>query len=463
MAAARQVQIEVTGKVDQYESALKQAESKTREMARKISSASSSVTAFEGESQSYSNFLGINSYERTRAQRAASRSQQIEDAIAKSNAAYKSQRFNDKMYDYQPADIKGFDRARQSTSGWLESAVKVELAMQATRLAVDGAVVGAKIMTGELRGIKAISESLRGLPIVGGVIGSIGGAIGYARADDLKAEQKANQDRIARIKQQRTQDEENARESLLSGVKQTQRERELLGRDGLSRELTIIDQERRSRLEAIDKDEKELKKRVGAVSKESQSAFAEARANAESIAADKAKYARKKASDDEAAQIKELAGKNNELALKSAGDTYGYRREQIKNQYEREIGSTTNERAKGLLRGAMNMELQGVDREQKEEQDRKRREKALAYYDRWDSAREQAMGNIQSNVDAISSQRLEASDAGMLTRGTGTDRSLEIAQEQSKLLEDIAKILQEQTTRDQNRDIWAQANAVGFN
>ena len=90
-------------------------------------------------------------------------------------------------------------RARREGTSFLDTTIKAAMAMQGMRLAVDASVVGAKIMTGELRGIRQIAEAMKGLPIVGGVIGSGVGAYDYATAQDLKDQKKADQKALDRF------------------------------------------------------------------------------------------------------------------------------------------------------------------------------------------------------------------------------------------------------------------------
>lgn len=69
---------------------------------------------------------------------------------------------------------------------FLNATVKAAAAMKGMEFVIDSSVVGAKIMTGELRDMKKILEEASKLPLVGGLFGASGGALSYARADDVK-------------------------------------------------------------------------------------------------------------------------------------------------------------------------------------------------------------------------------------------------------------------------------------
>lgn len=139
-------------------------------------------------------------------------------------------------------------------------------------------------------------------------------------------------------------------------------------------------------------------------------------------------------------RMADLRGKLVESELEAAGETLDAKLEAIENSYNAQIAKATAGE-KELLEKIKEAEKSNAVRLDEERQ----REAIMAErgreYDMMTRARDQAEGRVRSRIAAIQGQSLSAQDAGFLTRGTGTDRSTEIADEQLKVQRETQRIL----------------------
>lgn len=154
------------------------------------------------------------------------------------------------------AEMSGLNRQQDS---FLNTAVKIEAALQATRLIIGASVAGAKMLTGEFKTFREVASEASKLPIVGGVIGSVVGMYDYAKANDLKAAQaeeikKAERQRAAYLKQQ-----ENARNTFSQIADDAEFEAVTVGLSEGDKRIEEIEKNRKERIAAIRKQVADLR------------------------------------------------------------------------------------------------------------------------------------------------------------------------------------------------------------
>jgi len=176
------------------------------------------------------------------------------------------------MYQRDAADnswqnsIRSMSRAQAEMSGlnrehdsFLNTAIKVEASLQATRLIIGASVAGAKLLTGEFKTFRDVAAEASKLPIVGGVIGAAVGAYDYAKAKDLKDAQaeemkKAERQRAAYLKQQ-----DNARGAFSQIANDAEFEAVTAGLAEGDKRIEEIEKNRKERIAAIRKQVSDLR------------------------------------------------------------------------------------------------------------------------------------------------------------------------------------------------------------
>lgn len=145
---------------------------------------------------------------------------------------------------------------REQSSSGIENVVRLGAALAVVRAALDSAVVGAKLFSGELKwGADAAAEIAKTIPILGQ---SLASAIDYGSGADIRAELKQNEKAATRLRAQIEGRKRSILENWGDQFRGIQQEHALSGKEGIELKMGRIEFERVNRLD-------ELKKQYGQV------------------------------------------------------------------------------------------------------------------------------------------------------------------------------------------------------
>lgn len=171
--------------------------------------------------------------------------------------------------------------------------------------------------------------------------------------------------------------------------------------------------------------------------------------------------AERKKQEAEAKNIDRLERLVRASALEAVGDTLGAKLERIGANYAGQIeGASPGSRS--LLRQLEGQERARAMMEDQVARREEARKKASAAFDQGEQVRAQAEGLVNRRMDILANQRLAASDAGMLTRSAGTDKSIELAAKSVQIEQEIARILKDSADRERRKDAFVSKQLVGF-
>lgn len=321
----------------------------------------------------------------------------------------------------------------------LEHVLKLGGAIKGVELGLSVAAGAVSAFRGDAEGVRRAAESI---PVLGIVLAGVF-AIGDA----------ATQKTVAQLEQIKKRTEENAEATkkwvdeytrvqnramvIADSIKSLNAEGRTIGLKGRDAELVGVSNEEEQRLsETYDLD---VKLRIIENANRKRQAINE-------------KY------DKEELRAKQQLESDKMVAVaKYAGDELRARQEQIRQQYRSAIEDAPDAKSRGLILARQNYELAQAAKDDQDKRVEERKKVASEAFDRYDAARKQAADNLKNRTDALSNQRLSATDAGFLTRGVSNGLSEDLLKDQNRLTEETNRILREQTAKEKEKAAYVQA------